>query len=201
MYQKKAVFTIGLLAVNVAVFFFLVFQGRTEDPIFMIEHGAMLTPLVEQGEYYRMISSIFLHFDFSHLMNNMLSLGLLGWQLELTVGKIKYVIIYLCSGIAGNLLSMIMDIRTGEYAVSAGASGAIFGIIGALLYIAVRNHGRIGRISGRGVAWMAVFTLYYGFTSTGVDNYAHIGGLVCGFILAICLYWKKDREYGSFSYR
>ena len=159
MYQKKAVFTIGLLAVNVAVFFFLVFQGRTEDPIFMIEHGAMLTPLVEQGEYYRMISSIFLHFDFSHLMNNMLSLGLLGWQLELTVGKIKYVIIYLCSGIAGNLLSMIMDIRTGEYAVSAGASGAIFGIIGALLYIAVRNHGRIGRISGRGLAWMAVFTL------------------------------------------
>lgn len=92
MYQKKAVVTIGLMAANVVIFFFLVFQGRTEDPVFMIEHGAMLTPLVGQGEYYRIITSIFLHFDFSHLMNNMLSLGLLGWQLELTVGKICYYI-------------------------------------------------------------------------------------------------------------
>lgn len=167
----------------------------------MIEHGALLTPLVEQGEYYRIITSIFLHFGFSHLMNNMLSLGLLGWQLELTIGKIKYTVIYLCSGIAGNLLSMAFDVRTEKYAVSAGASGAIFGIIGALLYIAVRNHGRIGRISGRGLAWMAVFTLYYGFTSTGVDNYAHIGGLVCGFLLSVCLYRKKNRESGAFSYR
>lgn len=199
MYQKKAVVTIGLMAANVVIFFFLVFQGRTEDPVFMIEHGAMLTPLVGQGEYYRIITSIFLHFDFSHLMNNMLSLGLLGWQLELTVGKIKYAIIYVGSGIAGNLLSMAIDVRTGEYAVSAGASGAIFGIIGALLYIAIRNHGRIGRISGRGLTWMVVFTLYYGFTSTGVDNYAHIGGLICGFLLAVCLYWKKNCEYGSFS--
>lgn len=200
MYRKKAIITIGLLAANTAIFFFLVFRGRTEDPVFMIEHGAMLTPLIEQGEYYRLITSIFLHFDFSHLMNNMLSLGLLGWQLELTIGKVKYVIIYMCSGIAGNLLSMAMDQRLGEYAVSAGASGAIFGIVGALLYIAVRNRGKIGGISGRGLAFMAVYTLYYGFASTGVDNYAHIGGLICGFVLAVCLYWKKDCERGSFSY-
>jgi membrane associated rhomboid family serine protease len=79
--------------------------------------------------------------------------------------------------------------------VSAGASGAIFGIVGALLYVVVRNHGRVGEISTRGLVLMAGLSLYYGFTAQGVDNAAHIGGLVSGFLLAVLTYWKRKPKH------
>ena len=94
---------------------------------------------------------------------------------------------------------MFGDLQTGEYVVSAGASGAIFGVIGALLYVAVRNRGRIGNISGRGILFMVVVSLYYGFTSGGVDNLAHIGGLVSGFLLGVLLYWKRKGKRSRFA--
>lgn len=192
MYRKKAPCTIALVGINVIVFFLLTFQGMTEDPMFMLGHGAMYVPMVlEKGEFYRLFTSMFLHFGFSHLMNNMLTLGLLGWQLELEIGTIKFAVIYLLSGLGGNVLSGLYEFQTADYAVSAGASGAIFGIIGALLYIAIRNHGRVGNVSGRGILFMIILSLYYGFTSTGIDNLAHIGGLVTGFLCGILLYWKR----------
>ena len=166
----------------------------TEDAAFMLQHGAMYVPYVEAGEYYRIFTSTFLHFGFQHLMNNMLVLGLLGWQLELEIGTIKYLILYFFSGLGGNLLSLAVEARSGEYVVSAGASGAIFGVIGALLYIAIRNHGRVGTVSGKGIIFMIVLTFYYGFTSTGVNNFAHLGGLAAGFVLGVLLYRKGHRK-------
>lgn len=198
MYRKKAPCTIALVGINVIVFFLLTFKGMTEDPVFMLGHGAMYVPMVlERGEYYRLFTSMFLHFGFSHLMNNMLTLGLLGWQLELEIGTIKFAVIYLLSGLGGNVLSGLFEFRLEDYAVSAGASGAIFGIIGALLYVAIRNHGRVGNVSGRGILFMIVLSLYYGFTSTGIDNLAHIGGLVTGFLCSILLYWKRNSKLAS----
>lgn len=195
MYRRKAPCTAALIVVNVAVFIFLSFGGMTEDAYYMLQNGAMYLPLLQQGEYYRMFTSIFLHFGFSHLVNNMLMLGVMGWQLELVVGRIKFLIIYFAAGLGGNVLSALAELRTGDYAVSAGASGAIFGIIGALLYIAVRNHGQIGNVSGQGILIMVALTLYYGFTSSGVDNFAHIGGLAAGFVLAVLLYRERDEEF------
>lgn len=192
MYQKKASCTAILAAANVAVFLFLSFQGMTENAGFMLEHGAMYTPdILYEGKYYELFTCMFLHFGFRHLMNNMISLVLLGCQLEYEIGKVRYLAVYFISGLGGSLLSLAAEMRTGEYAVSAGASGAIFGIIGALLYIALRNHGQIGSLSGRGLLFMVVLTLYFGFTSTGVNNFAHIGGVVSGFLLAVILYRKK----------
>ena len=201
MYRKKAPCTIALIVLNAAVFIFLSFGGMTEDAYYMLQNGAMYVPLLKEGEYYRLFTSIFLHFGFSHLVNNMLMLGVMGWQLELVLGKVKFLLLYFAAGLCGNLLSAFAEIRTGEYAVSAGASGAIFGIIGALLYIALRNHGRIGTVSGQGILLMIALTLYYGFTSSGVDNFAHIGGLAAGFLLSVLLYRKKDPEFGSGLYR
>lgn len=194
MYQKKQYCTIALVIINVGVFFYLSFGGMTEDTLYMLENGAMFVPYVlEDGEYYRLFTSIFLHFGFDHLVNNMVSLGFLGWYLEQEIGKIKYLIIYFLSGIAGNLLSGVWEIVTGDYAVSAGASGAVFGIIGALIWIAMRNHGRIGEMSGRGLIFMAVLSLYHGFTSTGVDNMAHVGGFVAGILFSMLLYRKRSK--------
>ena len=127
-------------------------------------------------------------------------LGAIGWNLEYEIGKIKFIIIYLGSGLAGNIVSALGDVMTGRYVVSAGASGAVFGIIGALLYVAIRNRGKIGTVTGRGLVTMIILSLYYGFTSSGVDNLAHIGGLVSGFILAVLLYWKRKRKRRSYTY-
>lgn len=191
----KAPCTVALAAVNIIVFLGLSFIGMTENVEFMLGHGAMYVPyIVGRGEYYRLFTSMFLHFGYDHLFNNMVVLVTMGWVLESEIGKIKFLIIYFVSGLAGNLLSLWMQIQTGDLAVSAGASGAIFGVIGALLYVAIRNRGRIGDVSGRGLAFMVILTLYYGFTSGGVDNMAHIGGLVVGLFLGILLYWKRNRK-------
>lgn len=191
--KPEAPCTVALIVINVAVFFILSLFGNTEDAMFMLEHGAMFEPLITQDhEYYRIITSMFLHFGIEHLLNNMVILGALGWNLELETGKIRFLIIYLVSGIGGNLLSLYLGVSSAEYAVSAGASGAIFGLMGALLYVAARNRGRMGRISGKGVLFMIALSLYFGITSSGIDNAAHIGGLLCGFILAVILYRKKN---------
>ena len=198
--RPEAVCTVVLIVINVAVFLILSAMGDTEDAVFMMNHGGMYEPLiVQEHEYYRLFTSMFLHFGMSHLLNNMVLLGALGWNLELETGKIKFLIIYLVSGLGGNLLSLYYDqsLPLGERAVSAGASGAIFGLMGALLYVVIANRGRLGRLSGRGMLFMIALSLYYGLTSTGVDNWAHIGGLVCGFILSVILY-RPGRTYGSY---
>ena len=196
----KAPCTVALIAVNVIVFLFLSFRGMTEDGMFLLEHGAMYVPyMIEKGEYYRIFTSMFLHFGFDHLLNNMVILAAIGWNLEYEIGQLKFMVLYLFSGLGGNLLSAYWDIRVGDYAVSAGASGAIFGVIGALLYVAIRNRGRIGDISGKGLVFMIILSLYYGYSSGGVDNMAHIGGLIAGFLLSVLLYRKKNRKFRSVS--
>lgn len=197
----KAPCTVILVAINVVVFLLLSLKGMTEDGMFLLQHGAMYVPYItEKGEYYRIFTSMFLHFGFDHLLNNMVVLAAVGWNLEYELGGLKFLILYLLSGLGGNVLSAWWDIRMGEYAISAGASGAIFGVIGALLYVAIRNKGRIGEISGRGILFMIALSLYYGFSSGGVDNMAHIGGLAAGFVLSVLLYRKKDRKYRSVSW-
>lgn len=198
MRQKpEAVCTTVIIVINVAVFLILSLFGNTEDAVFMLQHGAMYEPMVtQQHEFYRIFTSMFLHFGITHLLNNMVLLGALGWNLELEIGKIRFLIIYLVSGIGGNLLSLYFGISAETYAVSAGASGAIFGLMGALLYVVIANRGRLGRLSGRGMLFMVVLSLYFGFTSSGVDNWAHIGGLITGFVMAVILYRRKD-SYGD----
>lgn len=196
---KKAWMTIGIAIINIAVFIVLEGIGNTEDGSWMIGFGAMYVPLFQNGEYYRIITSMFLHFGFHHLANNMFMLFVLGYQLEFETGKWRFLCIYLLSGIGGNLVSMWSEIQTSEYAVSAGASGAIFGMIGALLYIAIRSGGRIGNLTWRGILVMIFITFYYGFTSTGIDVMAHAGGLVCGFLSAMLLYRKNNRKSCSIS--
>ena len=194
MRQKpEAICTVALIVINVAVFFILTMFGDTEDAVFMLQHGAMYEPnIIEGHEYYRIFTCLFLHFGITHLLNNMVLLGALGWNLELEIGKVRFVIIYFASGIIGNIVSLFYDLTLEQPAVSAGASGAIFGLMGALLYVVIANRGRLGRLSGRGMLVMVILSLYFGLTSTWVDNLAHIGGLVSGFLLAVLLYRRKQ---------
>ena len=194
MRQKpEAICTVALIVINIAVFFIMTMFGDNEDAVFMLQHGAMYEPnIIEGHEYYRIFTCLFLHFGITHLLNNMVLLGALGWNLELEIGKVRFVIIYFASGIIGNIVSLFYDLTLEQPAVSAGASGAIFGLMGALLYVVIANRGRLGRLSGRGMLVMVILSLYFGLTSTGVDNLAHIGGLVSGFLLAVLLYRRKQ---------
>lgn len=199
--QPQAVCTTGLIVINVLVFFLLSLRGDTESGYFMLQYGAMYEPLVTEGlEYYRLITSLFLHFGIQHLLNNMVMLGALGYQLENEIGRIKFLLIYFISGIGGNLCSLYWNVSHGEQVISAGASGAIFGLMGALLYIVAVNRGRLGRLSGRGMLIMVALSLYFGMTSSGVDNSAHIGGLIWGILITVLLYRRKRMDHSQYGF-
>ncbi len=187
--------TISLIVMNAVVFLYLSFGGMTEDGYYMLEHGAMYVPYFLEGkEYYRIISCMFLHFGFDHLMNNMLTLGILGRYLEPVIGKGKFLAVYFISGLGGSALSIASEVFSGEYYVSAGASGAIFGLTGALLCLTILNHGKIPAISTQRMFLMAGISLYNGFVSEGVDNFAHLGGLFCGFLVIYIISLQQYRK-------
>lgn len=191
--RKKA--TLSIAAVNAVVFLLFTVMGDTQDGYFMLTHGACFTPAILAGEYYRLFTGMFLHFGLEHLIYNMVCLIFMGDILEQVLGPVRYLIVYLAGGVAGNLLSMAMELHSGEYVVSAGASGAVFAVIGALLLVILREKGRLGTISFRRMAMMAALSLLQGFTETGTDNVAHIGGFAMGFVLAVLLYHKnKETE-------
>lgn len=187
--KYNTICTKGLIVVNILVFLVLTFIGNTEDAVFMAEHGAMYEPSIIYGkEYYRLFTSQFLHFGIEHLLNNMVLLGALGWHIEEETGHIKFLLIYLISGVGGNLCSLFWNMLQGNEVISAGASGAVFGLMGALACVFIKNKGKTGSLTGRGIMVLIVLSLYVGFTSSGVDNIAHIGGLLFGFIMTFLLY-------------
>lgn len=182
-----------IVIINIIIFFVLDIMGNVTDASFMFAHGAMYPPAVMQaGQWYRLLTSAFLHFGFPHLVNNMIMLICLGSYLERALGSIKYVIFYLAVSVGSSLVSLGHMVYTGDIAVSAGASGAIFGVIGALLYLVVSNKGRFEDLTMKRFLIMIGLSLYYGFTSSGVDNAAHVGGLAVGFLAGILLYRKKN---------
>lgn len=189
---KKEPVTAGLIITNIVVFLLVELMGSSENTMHMLDCGAAYVPfIIEKGEYYRLFSSMFLHFGMEHLLNNMLVLFVLGSRLERTVGKVRFLLIYLLGGIMGNIVSFLLELGTMDYAVSAGASGAVFAVMGAMIYVILRRKGRIEDLSVRQILIMAVLSLYFGFTSSGVDNAAHVGGMAGGFVMAVLLYHPR----------
>ena len=195
--RKTAYVNTAIIIINVLCFLNLELQGSTENAGFMLAHGAMFAPLVvDHGQYYRLVTSVFMHFGVSHLMNNMLVLFVLGDNLERALGHVKYLIFYLLCGVGANLVSMTVNLMTGSLSVGAGASGAIFGVVGGLVYAVGVNRGRLEDLTSRQLGVMILLTLYHGFTSMNIDNAAHIGGLAAGILLGILLYRKPRRYMG-----
>lgn len=195
--NEKAYVNVALIAVNVLVFVFLETKGSTENAGYMVERGAIYLPLIfSKGEYYRLFTAMFLHFGASHLVNNMLVLFVLGERLEQAIGHIKYLIFYMLSGLLASSASVYIQLQRGleQRDVSAGASGAIFGVVGGLVYVVAVNRGQLEGLTNRQLGFMVLLTLYHGFTSNGIDNWAHLGGLIAGFFLAVIMYRRPEKR-------
>ena len=182
-----------LIGINVAVFFLLSLIGNTESANFLFQYGAMeWRAILQDGEYYRIFTSMFLHFGFEHIFENMIFLFLIGCYLEDALGSFRYFLFYLLAGVGAGACSLAADTMMQANVVSAGASGAIFGVVGGLLSVVLKNKGNFEGIGLGGMIIMVVGSLYYGFTSSGVDNVAHVGGFFCGLLLGF-LFYKKEK--------
>ena len=169
---KKPIVTISLIIICILTFIATyIFGGGSTNIDTLLRFGANYQPLVKSGEVWRLISSMFLHIGFLHLLFNMYALWIIGKQLETFLGKFKFIIIYLGSGFLGSLLSVVL-----HTSVSAGASGAIFGLLGSLLYFGYHYRLYLGTVLKTQIIPVIILNLIIGFTLSGIDNFAHIGG-------------------------
>jgi len=175
---KKPIVTYTLIAINVLIFVLQAFFGFNS---FLINAFAVYGPYIRMGEYYRLLSGAFLHADIFHIFFNMYALYVLGSQAEGFFGKFKFLAIYLFSAITASLLSILLNID----GVSVGASGSIFGILGALLYFGYNFRVYLGNTLVRQILPIVLINLLFGFMIPSVDNFAHIGGLVGGFLITM----------------
>lgn len=188
-----------LIAANLIYFLIVEFTGSSESAVHMLDMGACYSPLVIYGrEYWRLLAAVFMHFGVEHLGNNMLMLFLIGDNLERALGRVRYLILYLLSGVLSNLIYCYTELLNYNYpesaAVSAGASGAIFGVVGGLLWPVIINKGRLEDITADELIRIIIITLIYGFVTTGINNTAHIAGCAVGFVLSMMLYRRPKRS-------
>lgn len=185
-----------IILVNVIVFIVMAVKGDTQNTYYLYKCGG-ITPesLFEDHQIYRLFTSMFMHSGISHLVNNMIVLYFIGGTLERYVGRVRYLIIYLLSGLLGGLISQIYYMAMSENVICVGASGAIFGAVGAMLTVVVVNHGKVENFTLPRLIIYVVLSIYLGFTSPGVSLSAHLGGLAIGFFTALLLYRKR----GSYS--
>lgn len=167
--------TAALVILNVIVFLICTFTGDL-----LYNKGSVSVIYLMHGQWYRMITSMFLHADINHLVSNMLLLGGLGSMLEPVTGHWRLGVFYFLTGICGNGLSAIHELATGRFAESVGASGAVFGLLGVLLAMVVLAGKRVAQITLPRMLFVIALSLYGGFTAENVDNAAHIGGLLAG---------------------
>ena len=181
---KKPIVTYSLIFICILVFILMYVLGNgSTDNYTLLIFGANVDTLTKNGDYYRLFTSMFLHIGILHLLCNMYSLYIIGKEVENVFGKVKYLIIYLLSGIAGSILSLAFNHNT----ICAGASGAIFGLLGALLYFGYYYRTYLGATLTRSIIPVIVLNLIIGVTSSGIDNAAHIGGLVGGILIAMAV--------------
>lgn len=179
--KRKPIMTYILIGINTILFVLMYILGNgSDDALTLLKFGASVPNLIREGEYYRLLTSAFLHIGFLHFLFNNYALYVIGSQLESFFGKTKYLIIYLGSAIFGNLMSLLFT-----NSISAGASGAIFGLLGALLYFGYHYRVYLGTVVKSQIIPLIIINLGIGFAMSGVNNAAHIGGLIGGCLLAM----------------
>ncbi len=185
----KPFFTYVFLILQIGMFLWLEMHGGSENTFTLVKYGAKVNQLIYDGEWWRFITPVFLHIGFIHLAMNSLSLYYLGTVVERMFGNARFVFIYLFAGFAGGLASFIFSTN-----LSAGASGAIYGLGGALLYFGLIYPKLFSRTLGMNLIAVLGLNLAVGFSVSSFDNAAHLGGLAGGFLSAGIVHLPKSRK-------
>ena len=170
-------------------------NGGSKNWLTLVYYGAKEGLSISRGEYWRLLTPIFMHIGFFHLVVNSFGLIVFGPIMEKIFGPTRFLLIYIMTGIWGNIFSFISGISVG-----AGASGALFGVAGsyaAYLYLNKDDLGKFGRESLVGLSWIVGINIIFGFTVSGIDNSAHLGGLISGIIIGYFLSPKISTIYTS----
>ncbi len=184
--KKTPIITYAIMIICIILFISMyIFGNGSQNTQTLLKFGANWDVLTKSSpkEYYRLLTSTFLHIGFIHIIVNMYSLYVIGPQVESFFGKLKYLFIYLFSGICGSMLSLAFTHNT----ISAGASGAIFGLLGSLLYFGYYYRAYLGNVVKSQIVPIILLNLAIGFILTGIDNAAHIGGLVGGIVASMAV--------------
>ena len=180
----RPVVTWTLLAANALVWVIVEIAGGSQNPEVLLRFGAMSGPYLAEGQYWRLLTAIFLHFGIMHLVLNEVGLLVFGGLVEQVYGRLSFGVIYLVSGLSGSVASFLLNSVT----IGVGASGAIFGVVAALaaFFVARRKTtGEMGRQNLLMILVLVAMNLVFGFIMPRVDNWAHLGGLVGGFALGM----------------
>ena len=190
---KESLVTYILICVNILIFIITAFLSKSIYNInsyTLIELGAKVNVLINNGQPWRLITCTFLHGGLAHIAFNMYALKIIGSEVEYVYGKIKYIVIYLISSLGGSIFSYLFNANS----ISVGASGAIFGLLGAMIIFGIRHKNKIGKAYIINLFKVLLINIFIGVTLSNIDNGAHIGGLIFGCISALAV---KDKKYGN----
>ena len=184
--DKYMMLTNILIAVNLLVFLISAWISKNIfdiDIYTLIIMGAKVNSLIDKGQVWRLITCAFLHGGLIHIFFNMYALKILGPEIEYVYGKVKYLVIYLLSAIAASIFSYIF----GPQSVSVGASGARFGLFGAMLIFGIKHRKQMGKAYMMNILQVIFVNVIIGISSSNIDNAAHFGGLIVGALIALLL--------------
>jgi rhomboid protease GluP len=198
LFTRPNPFTFVFIAINGLIFVLMWLAGGISlawaDPVVLKAFGAKVNVLIDQGQYWRLVTCIFIHIGIGHLVLNNYALWIMGQQIEQIYGSSRFVILYLVSGLAGSAASYHFSAG----AISAGASGAIFGLFGAMGTFAFRYKGEVPELLRRHIIRRVVpiiaINLAFGLSVEIVDNAAHVGGLLGGVVIALLVPYKRPHE-------
>jgi rhomboid protease GluP len=193
--KDKPHITIGLIGINIIMYVITAYMSVAyaggsifnSDTRVLILLGAKVNDLISGGEYFRLVSAMFLHGGLMHLAVNMYSLYAIGPMVEKVYGKKKYIAIYFLAGICASIFSYSFSTS-----VSIGASGAIFGLLGAVLVFAIKSKGKTGIGFIKSILSVIFINIIIGITLPNIDNFAHMGGLIGGMIISFLVSFKEE---------
>lgn len=200
-WRRYPVVTYGVLTITILMYLLMTLNGGSQNPFTLVAFGAKVNELIVLGDWWRLITPIFLHIGLTHILFNGLVVYFLGAQLEMLIGHFRYFLLYMLSGIMGNAASFALN-----NSISAGASTSIFGLFAATIVLGklYPYQASIQRLS-RNYLVLIILNVVLGLFNSGIDNAGHIGGLVGGYLVMYAIsspnVWnnpkKKRIKYGA----
>lgn len=181
-YRQQFPVITWILIIQVCIFLIMTVSGGTTNHGVLILFGAKVNALIDAGQWWRLITPIFIHIGFLHLLFNSFALYIFGPTVEWLFGRLRFFLFYLLTGVTGNVASYVFN----PHSISAGASGAIYGLFGLYVYLYFRARRYVDSDTGKGILVLVAINLLFSL-GQGIDLAAHLGGLISGFLLTSLL--------------